>query len=115
MICGNVSIDCVIQFYGCHGYDGLVDVEYEKHFCDYHGKNEFIRGHAYINENESLGICTKWFLAMLNDIPLGKFYFFMKGCEFRFNQSIKISMLNHTPDIRKKSLIKLPGHFFSVE
>lgn len=49
VIRGRVSIDSVINSDGWRGYNGLVDVGYEKHFRVQHGQDEFVRGHAHIN------------------------------------------------------------------
>jgi hypothetical protein len=35
------------------GYNGIVDFGYKKHFRVHHGKNEFARGNAHINDIES--------------------------------------------------------------
>ena len=44
LIRGHVDIDSVIHSDGWRGYDGLVDIGYDKHFRVHHGKNEFVRG-----------------------------------------------------------------------
>jgi len=80
-----VSIDSVIHSDGWRGYDGLVDVGYEKHFRVHHGKNEFVRGNAHINGIESFWSYAKRRLAMFNGIASDKFYLHLKECEFRFN------------------------------
>ena len=85
IIRGKVSIDSVIHSDGWRGYDGLVDVGYEKHFRVHHGKNEFVRGNAHINGIESFWSYAKRRLAMFNGIASDKFYLHLKECEFRFN------------------------------
>ena len=68
VIRGHVSPESVIHSDGWRGYDGLVDVGYEKHFRVNHGANEFARGHRHIN-----------------GIPASTFYLHLKECEYRFN------------------------------
>lgn len=85
IIRGKISIDSVIHSEGWRGYDGLVDVGYEKHFRVHHGKNEFVRGNAHINGIESFWSYAKRRLAMFNGVASDKFYFHLKECEFRFN------------------------------
>jgi len=38
---------------GWHGYHGLVDVGYDKHFRVHHDKNEFVRGNSHTNRIKS--------------------------------------------------------------
>jgi hypothetical protein len=45
--------DSVIHSDGWKGYNGIVDFGYKKHFRVHHGKNEFARGNAHINDIES--------------------------------------------------------------
>ena len=85
VIRGKVSIDSVIHSDGWRGYDGLVDVGYEKHFRVHHGKNEFVRGNAHINGIESFWSYAKRRLTMFNGIASERFYLHLKECEFRFN------------------------------
>jgi len=85
VIRGKVSIESIIHSDGWRGYDGLVDVGYEKHFRVRHGKNEFVRGNAHINGIESFWSYAKRRLAMFNGIVSEKFYLHLKECEFRFN------------------------------
>jgi len=37
----------------CRGYDGLVDIGFDKHFRGNHGNNEFARGKHHVNGIES--------------------------------------------------------------
>jgi transposase-like protein len=53
VIRGRVDINSVIHSDGWRGYDGLVDIGYNKHFRVHHGKNEFVRGKSHINGIES--------------------------------------------------------------
>ena len=49
IIRGKVELDSVIYSDKWHGYDGLVDVGYDKHYRVDHGKNEFVNGKNHIN------------------------------------------------------------------
>lgn len=49
IIRGRVSVDSVIHSDKWRGYDGLVDVGYEKHFRVDHGKGEYVSGASHIN------------------------------------------------------------------
>ena len=53
IIRGKVSIESIIYYDGWRGYNGLVDVVYDKHFRVNHGENEFANGHNHINGIES--------------------------------------------------------------
>lgn len=53
VIRGRVAPETVIHSDGWHGYDGLIDVGYSKHFRVEHGANEFARGTSHINGIES--------------------------------------------------------------
>ena len=85
VIKGKVSIDNIIHSDGWRGYDGLVDVGYEKHFRIHHGQNEFVRGNTHINGIESFWSYAKRRLAKFNGIASNMFYLHLKESEFRFN------------------------------
>lgn len=85
IIRGRVSVDSVIHSDGWRGYDGLVDVGYEKHFRVHHGKNEFVRGKSHINGIEAFWSFAKVRLHRLRGIHKQTFYLHLKECEFRFN------------------------------
>jgi len=82
---GKVGLDSVIHSDGWRGYNGLVDVGYEKHLRVHHGKNEFARGNCHINGIESFWLYAKQRLEKFNGVPHGTFYLHLKECEFRFN------------------------------
>ncbi|WP_133510361.1 IS1595 family transposase [Candidatus Thiosymbion oneisti] len=82
---GKASLDSIIHSDGWRGYNGLVDVGYEKHLRVHHGKNEFARGNCHINGIESFWSYAKRRLAKFNGVPKETFYFHLKECEFRFN------------------------------
>ncbi|SFV91131.1 Mobile element protein [hydrothermal vent metagenome] len=53
IIRGKIELESIIHTDGWRGYDGLVDIGYDKHFRVHHGKNEFARGNCHINGIES--------------------------------------------------------------
>ena len=85
VIRGKVGLDSVIHSDGWRGYNGLVDVGYEKHFRVHHGKNEFARGNCHINGIESFWSFAKRRLVKFNGVPRETFYLHLKECEYRFN------------------------------
>lgn len=98
IIRGRISIDSVIHSDGWRGYDGLVDVGYEKHFRVDHGQDEFARGTTHINGIEGFWGFSKTRLAKFHGIPKSHFYWHLKECEFRFN---------HRSDDMYHSLLKI--------
>jgi transposase-like protein len=86
IIRGHVSLDSIIHSDGWRGYNGLVDVGYEKHFRVEHGKNEFSNGNGHhINGIESFWGFAKTRMSKFNGVSKEKFYLHLKECEFRFN------------------------------
>ena len=85
LIRGRVDIDSVIHSDGWRGYDGLVDIGYDKHFRVHHGKNEFVRGKSHINGIESFWSYAKIRLVKFRGIDKKNFNLHLKECEFRFN------------------------------
>ncbi len=74
IIRGHVVPDAVIHSDGWRGYDGLVDIGFNKHFRVYHGDNEFARGEQHINGIESFSSFAKSRLAKFNGVPEHTFY-----------------------------------------
>ncbi|MCL2109100.1 MAG: IS1595 family transposase [Oscillospiraceae bacterium] len=86
IIRGCASIESAIHTDGWRGYDGLVDLGFEKHFRVYHGENEFSKGDGrHINGIESFWGYAKHRLIKFKGIPKDKFVFYFKETEFRFN------------------------------
>jgi transposase-like protein len=86
IIRGHADIDSVIHTDGWRGYDGLVDVGFEKHFRVNHGDNEFSKGNGnHINGIESFWGYAKHRLIKFKGIPKDKFELYLKETEFRFN------------------------------
>ena len=85
VIRGRVSLESVIHSDGWSGYDGLVDMGYQKHFRVKHGANEFADRSNHINGIEAFWSSAKRRLAKFNGIHHHTFYLHLKECEFRFN------------------------------
>lgn len=85
VIRGHVEIDSVIHSDGWRGYNGLVDIGYDKHFRVHHGENEFVRGKSHINGIESFWSYAKMRLTKFRGIDKSNFNLHLKECEFRFN------------------------------
>ena len=85
IIRGRVELETIIHSDGWRGYNGLVDLEYKKHFRVHHGKNEFVRGKTHINGIESFWGFAKTRLSKFRGIRKESFYLHLKECEFRFN------------------------------
>ena len=94
----------VIYTDGWRGYDGLVDIGYNKHFRVNHGKNEFaLEGDIHINGIESFWGFTKRRLAKFNGVKVN-FELHLKECEFRWRKDEKV-MYNLLIDLLKKQKI----------
>jgi len=86
IIRGKVNIDSVIHSDGWRGYNGLVDVGYEKHFRVDHGKDQFSKGNGrHINGIESFWGYAKHRLTKFKGIQHNLFEVYLKETEFRFN------------------------------
>ena len=85
VIRGRIALDSVIHSDGWFGYNGLVDVGYEKHFRVDHGENQFVQGPHHINGIESFWSFAKRRLQKFNGVPATTFYLHLKECEYRFN------------------------------
>ena len=85
IIRGKIDPESMIHSDGWRGYDGLVDLGYDKHFRVHHGANEFVRGESHINGIESFWSYAKRRLAKFNGVPKKTFYLHLKETEFRFN------------------------------
>lgn len=85
IIRGKVSVESVIHSDGWRGYNGLVDLGYQKHFRVDHSSNEFANEYTHINGIESFWAYAKTRLVRFRGIHKHAFYFHLKECEFRFN------------------------------
>ena len=87
IIKGKIDKSAVIYSDGWRGYDGLVDVGYDKHFRVNHGDNEFSRGNGiHINGIENFWSFTKRRLAKFNGVKKN-FDLHLKECEWRYGKS----------------------------
>ena len=80
-----VTPDTVMNTDGWPGYEGLVDVGYNKHFRVNHGNDQFVNGAHHVNGIESFWSFAKRRLAQFNGIPKTTFLLHLKETEFRFN------------------------------
>jgi transposase len=85
VIRGRVRPESVLHTDGWRGYDGLVDLGFDKHFRVSHSDNEFARGPQHVNGIESFWSFAKRRLLKFNGIPKHTFYLHLKETEFRFN------------------------------
>lgn len=85
IIRGHVELATIIHSDGWRGYDGLVDIGFDKHFRVNHGENEFANGERHINGIESFWSYAKRRLTKFNGVPKHTFYLHLKETEYRFN------------------------------
>ena len=85
IIRGKADIASVIHTDRWRGYDGLVDVGFDKHLRVNHGNNEFARGNVHVNGIESFWSYAKRRLVQFNGVPRHTFYLHLKETEYRFN------------------------------
>lgn len=103
IIRGKADLASVIHTDRWRGYDGLVDVGFDKHLRVNHGKNEFARGNAHVNGIESFWSYAKRRLVKFNGVPRHTFYLHLKETEYRFNNrhgsvyKALLSLLNKHP------------------
>jgi len=103
IIRGKADVASVIHTDRWRGYDGLVDVGFDKHLRVDHGNNEFARGNAHVNGIESFWSYAKRRLVQFNGVPRHTFYLHLKETEYRFNHrhhslyKALLSLLNQQP------------------
>jgi len=86
IIKGKIDKSAVIYSDGWRGYDGLVDVGYDKHFRVNHGDNEFSKGDGiHVNGIENFWSFTKRRLAKFNGVKKN-FELHLKDSEWRYSQ-----------------------------
>ncbi|OHC12866.1 MAG: transposase [Planctomycetes bacterium RIFOXYB12_FULL_42_10] len=85
IIRGKVSPESIIHSDQWRGYNGLVDIGYEKHYRVKHGDDEFVNNKSHINGIESFWSYSKRRLQKFHGVPQNTFYLHLKECEFRFN------------------------------
>ena len=82
IIRGLVVLDSVIHSDGWRGYNGLVDVGYQKHYRGIHSNNEFATQNSYINGIESFWSLAKRRLHKFNGVSKKTLNLHLKECEF---------------------------------
>jgi transposase len=97
-----VSVNAEINSDGWRGYDGLVDVGYDKHYRVNHGQDEFSDFHGHhVNGIENFWSFTKRRLQHHNGVRKTHFELFLKECEWRYKKDEQElegelkQMLNH--------------------
>ena len=85
IIRGKADIASIIHTDRWRGYDGLVDVGFDKHLRVNHGNNEFARGNVHVNGIESFWSYAKRRLVQFNGVPRHTFCLHLKETEYRFN------------------------------
>ncbi|PIZ95679.1 MAG: IS1595 family transposase [Candidatus Magasanikbacteria bacterium CG_4_10_14_0_2_um_filter_33_14] len=102
IIKGKVDPSMVIYSDKWRGYDGLVDVGYDKHFRVNHGDNEFSKGNGvHINGIENFWSFTKRRLTKFNGVKKN-FELHLKESEWRYDKDPKV--------LEKELWIILKGH-----
>ena len=85
IIRGKIDAAAMVNTDGWRGYDGLVDVGFDRHFRVRHGQDEFVVGASHINGIESFWSFAKARLQQFNGLPKHTFLLHLKESEFRFN------------------------------
>lgn len=89
IIHGRIDPGSVIYTDKWRGYDGLVDVGFDKHFRVNHGAHEFSKGKGiHINGIESFWSFTKRRLVKFNGTKIN-FHLHLKESEWRFKKDLK--------------------------
>lgn len=103
IIRGKADIASVIHTDRWRGYDGLVDVGFDKHLRVNHSNNEFARGAVHVNGIESFWSYAKRRMVQFNGVPKHTFHLHLKETGFRFNHRhgslyhALLSLLRHNP------------------
>ena len=85
IIRGKIDAAAMVNTDGWRGYDGLVDVGFDRHFRVRHGRDEFVQGASHINGIESFWSFAKARLHPFKGVPKHTFLLHLKEFEFRFN------------------------------
>lgn len=87
IIRGKVRLNSVIYSDSWRGYDGLVDVGYDKHFRVNHSKNEFAKNkRVHVNGIEAFWSFCKRRLSKFNGVKVN-FEYHLKESEWRYLKS----------------------------
>ena len=85
IIRGKIDAAAMVNTDGWRGYDGLVDVGFDRHFRVRHDQDEFVQGASHINGMESFWRFAKAHLQQFKGVPKHPFLLHLKESEFRFN------------------------------
>ena len=85
IIRGKIDVAAMVNTDGWRGYDGLVDVGFDRHFRVRHSQDEFVQGASHINGIESFWSFAKARLQQFKGVPKHTFLLHLKESEFRFN------------------------------
>lgn len=89
IILGKVKFNTDMFTDGWAGYNGLVDVGYDRHYRVNHGANEFSKGNGvHVNGIESFWSFCKRRLAKFNGVKVN-FELHLKECEFRWDRGVQ--------------------------
>ena len=104
IIQGKVDVNCIVNADGWKGYNGLVDVSYDKVFRVNHSKNQFaLKGTdgatVTVNGIESFWSFTKRRLNKFNGYSVN-FDLHLKECEWRWSKT-KQQLIDQLPKILK--------------
>jgi transposase len=86
IIRGKASLESVLHTDRWRGYDGLVDLGFDKHLRVNHGDNQFALGPNHINGIESFWSYAKHRMSKFHGMTKSTFHLHLKETEFRFNQ-----------------------------
>ena len=85
IIRGKIDVAAMVNTDGWRGYDGRVDVGFNRHFRVRHDQDEFVQGASHINGIESFWSFAKARLQQFKSVPKHTFLLHLKESEFRFN------------------------------
>ncbi len=102
LILGRIAKESIIYSDGWRGYNGLVDVGYNRHLRVSHGDNEFARQNGvHINGIESFWSFTKRRLRQFNGLASHVFDLHLKECEWRWGKTETERLLDLTRLLRR--------------
>ena len=83
IIRGKIDAAALVNIDGWRGYDGPVDVGFDRHFRVRHGRDKFVQGVSHINGIESFWSFAKARLRPFKGVPKHTFLRHLKESEFR--------------------------------
>lgn len=87
VISGKIDLNSTIYSDSWRGYDGLVDVGFDKHYRINHRRDEFSRNGVHVNGIESFWAFTKSRLIKFKGVKKN-FHLHLKECEWRWRKSL---------------------------